>query len=53
MYFAFILSERITIASSKKVLKGHTLSNGLGPAPSEKVDHGPLEKADPIPKFTV
>ena len=33
----------------------HTLSSGRRPrpSPSEKVDPRPLEKADPIAKFTV
>ena len=32
----------------------HTLQSGLGPGPvpSEKVDPGPLEKMDLMPKFT-
>ena len=34
---------------------GHTLKSGPGPGPehSEKADSEPLQKAEPIPKFTV
>ena len=36
-------------------MRRHTLSSRPGPGPglSEKADPGPLEKPDPIPKFTV
>ena len=47
--------ETLCIREHESSVLGHTLKSWPGPRPEawEKVDHGPFEKADSIPKFLV